>query len=71
MKRVCYFCNSYMGEKGSNHTGEVFHSVCDACSDKYRVEERLPELLLAIVELRKRNGSKEQNKIPAVSLATA
>jgi len=60
-----------MGEKGDNHTGKVFHSICDGCSDKFRVEERLPKLLLAIVELRRQNGSKEQNQIPAVSLATA
>ena len=59
MKRVCYFCGRYMGEKGANHTGEVFHSVCDECSDRFRLEERLPDLLLAIAELRKKNGNKD------------
>ncbi len=59
MKRVCYFCNSYIGEKGGNHIGEIFHSVCDECSDRLRLEERLPELLLAIVALRKKNGNRE------------
>ncbi len=58
MKRVCYFCGRYMGEKGSNHAGRVFHSVCDECSDRLRLEERLPELLLAIIGLRKQNGNK-------------
>jgi hypothetical protein len=59
MKRVCYFCNSYMGETDSNHIGEIFHSVCDECSDRLRLKERLPELLLAIVALRKQNGNRE------------
>ena len=59
MKRICYFCGRYMGEKGDNHTSEVFRSVCDECSDRLRVEERLPELLLAIAELRKQTGNKE------------
>ncbi len=69
MKRVCYFCNSYMGEKGGNHTGEIFHSVCDECSDRLRLEERLPELLLDIVALRKQNGNRghyQTSTIPAV-----
>jgi hypothetical protein len=59
-----------MGEKGGNHTGEIFHSVCDKCSDRLRLEERLPELLLAIVALRKQNGfNREYHQIfttPAV-----
>jgi hypothetical protein len=48
-----------MGEKNSNYMGEIFHSVCDECSDRLRLKERLPELLLAIVALRKQNGNKE------------
>lgn len=59
MKRVCYFCNSSMGETDGNHRGEIFHSVCDECSDRLRLKERLPELLLGIVALRKQNGSRE------------
>lgn len=59
MKRVCYFCNTYMGATDGNHTGETFHSICDECSHRLRVDERLPELLLAIVTLRKQNGNKE------------
>jgi len=58
MKRVCYFCASDMGETDRNHTGRVFHSVCDKCSDRLRLEERLPELLSAIIGLRKQNGNK-------------
>lgn len=58
MKRMCYFCGRYMGENGANHTGEVFHSVCDECSDRLGLEERLPELLSAIIDLRKQNGNK-------------
>jgi hypothetical protein len=58
MKRVCYFCGRHMGETDSNHAGRVFHSVCDECSDRLRLEERLPELLLAIIGLRKQNGNK-------------
>ncbi|MEE9520703.1 MAG: hypothetical protein V3V43_03215 [Dehalococcoidales bacterium] len=70
MKRICYFCGSYMGEKGENHTGEIFRSVCDECSGRLRVEERLPELLLAIAELRKQNGNKEHYQ-PVETLVAA
>ncbi len=58
MKRVCYFCGSDMGEKYGNHAGRIFHSICDECSDRLRLEERLPELLLVIAGLRKQNGNK-------------
>jgi len=57
-----------MGEKGANHTGEVSHSVCDECSDRFRLEERLPDLLLAIAELRKKNGNKDYHQ-PVGALA--
>ena len=59
MKRVCYFCNKDMGEKYGNGNGGVFHSVCDECSSRLRLEEKLPDLLLAIVDLRKQNGTME------------
>jgi len=59
MKRICYFCGRYMGEKFGNHAGEVCYSVCDECLDRLRLEERLPELLLATAELRKQTGNKE------------
>jgi len=51
-----------MGEKCGNHAGRVFHSICDKCSDVMKVEERLPELLLAIAELRKKNGNKDYHQ---------
>ena len=70
MKRVCYFCNSCMGEENSNHIGEIFHSVCDECSDRLRLEERLPELLLGIVALRKQNGNHE-HYLTLASLASS
>jgi hypothetical protein len=59
-----------MGEKGGNHTGKVFHSVCDECSDRLRLDERLPELLLDIVALRKQNGfNKEYHQTSAIPAA--
>ncbi len=71
MKRVCYFCNKDMGEKYGydNHNGGVFHGVCDECSIKLRLEERLPELLLAIVDLRKHNGT--MRRYPELDVAAA
>jgi len=29
MKKVCYWCAEYMGEKDGNDEGGVFHSLCD------------------------------------------
>ena len=60
MTRVCYWCNKYMGEKEDNSEDGVFHSICDECADKIRLEERLPELLWAIADLRKQNSGNEQ-----------
>ena len=62
MKRVCYWCSKYMGQKGDGHEGEVFYSVCDECARRSRLDERLPELLWAIAALREQNGGKEQNQ---------
>jgi len=60
MKKVCYWCAEYMGEKDGNDEGGVFHSLCDECSHRLRLDERLPELLWAIAALRKQNSRKEQ-----------
>ena len=62
MKRVCYFCHNYMGEKYSDNKEAVFYSVCDECSSRLRLDERLPELLWAIAALRRQNGGKEQKQ---------
>ena len=62
MTRLCYWCGRYMGEKYDNHLTGVFHSVCDECAVKLRLDERLPDLLWAIAALRRQNGSKEQNQ---------
>jgi len=69
MKRVCYFCSKYMGEKDGGSPDEVFHSMCGECSSRLRIEERLPELLWAIADLRRRNGSVKQNLAPGVLAA--
>ena len=61
MKRLCFWCATYMGEKGGNDEEGVFHSVCDDCAHKLKLEERLPELLQAVAHLRRQNGGKEQN----------
>ena len=60
MKRVCYWCAKYMGEKDGGAEEEVFHSLCDECAHRLRLEERLPELLWAVATLRKQNSRKEQ-----------
>ena len=62
MKRVCHFCAKYMGEKDDNLRKGVFHSVCDECARQLRLDERLPELLWAIADLRKQNARKGQNQ---------
>ena len=59
MKRVCYFCASYLGEKGNNME-EVFYVICDLCAEKLRIDERLPELIEAIVSSRKQNAKWQQ-----------
>jgi len=51
-----------MGEKDGGSQEAVFHSVCDECADKMRLDERLPELLWAIADLRKLNGGIEQSQ---------
>ena len=53
-----------MGDKDSHAKAGVFHSMCDECARRLRLEERLPELLLAIATLRKQN-TKEQNQTPS------
>ena len=61
MTRVCYWCNKYMGEKYDDPRIGVFYNVCDECALKFKLDERLPELLWAIAALRRQNGSKEQD----------
>ena len=58
MKRVCYWCAKDMGQKSGSDEGGVFHSLCDECADRLKLEERLPELLHAVADLRKQNSSK-------------
>ena len=70
MKKVCYWCATYMGEKDGHNEEGVFHSLCDECARRLRLDERLPELLLAVASLRKQNNRKEQYQ-PVGVLATA
>ena len=57
MKKVCYFCGKLMELKdGHGHTG-VFHSVCAECADRLKLDERMPEILWAIADMRKQNSS--------------
>ena len=61
MKKVCYFCGKDMGLKdGHGHT-EVFHSLCLDCSYSLRLDQRLPELIGAIADLRKQNSRRDLN----------
>ena len=62
MKRVCHFCGADMGEKGDNGQVGVFHSLCDQCACTWKIDQRLPELLWAIADLRKQNACKGQNQ---------
>ncbi len=55
MKKVCYFCGNSMGVKGDYPKAGVFYSVCEECSCRKRLDKRLPELVLAIADLRMRN----------------
>ncbi len=61
--KVCYWCAKDMGEKDGDNGEKVFYSVCDDCYRRLGLEERLPQLLLAIAALRRQNGGKEQNQI--------
>jgi len=62
MKKACYFCGKDMGSKdGHGHTG-VFHSLCLDCAYRLHLDQRLPEFLWAIADLRQQNGNKEQNQ---------
>ncbi len=70
MKKVCYWCSTYIGETDGNHGSEILHSMCDDCARRLRLDEKLPELLWAIVTLRGQNGSKAQNQTLGV-LTTA
>ena len=69
MNKFCYVCNTYMGKQYGDNTPGVFHSICDKCCNMLKIEERLPELLSAIVKLRKRNGNKDYDK-PLETLVT-
>jgi len=70
MKRVCYWCAMDMGEKDGSDEGGVFHSVCDECAQRLRLDERLPELLWAIAALREQNSRKEQYQTSGVLATT-
>ena len=61
MKKVCYFCGKDMGMKNGNGQAGVFQSLCDGCAYRRRLDQRLPELLWAIADLRKQNGRRDLN----------
>ncbi|GAG20874.1 unnamed protein product [marine sediment metagenome] len=67
MKKVCYWCHKDLGEKEGEDGDGVFYSVCDACSDRLRLEERLPELVRAVVALRKQRSRKQYRPVSAVA----
>ena len=66
MKKVCYFCGADMGLKDGNGQAGIFHSMCDECAQRLRLDERLPKLLRAIADLRKQNGDIEQSQTVGV-----
>ncbi|MFC1912918.1 hypothetical protein ACFLX7_01820 [Chloroflexota bacterium] len=48
-----------MGEKNGDNDEGVFHSVCDDCAQKLKLEERLPELLQAIAAHKSQKDARE------------
>ena len=64
MKKVCYWCGTDMGKKGGHDEAGVFQSLCDECAHRLKLDERLPELLHALADLRKQN-TKEQDQTPS------
>ena len=66
MKKVCYFCGRFMGVKGDYPQAGIFHSVCDECARRLRLDERLPDLVWAIADLRMQNGGMEQSQTVGV-----
>ena len=62
MKKVCYFCGKDMGVKNGNGHEGVHHSLCLDCAYSLRLDQRLPEFIWTIADMRKQNGSKERNQ---------
>jgi len=57
MKKRCYFCGKDMGTRdGHDHTG-VFHTICLDCAYSLRLDQRLPEFIETIADMRKQNRS--------------
>ena len=57
MKKRCYFCGKDMGSKvGHGHVG-VFHSLCLDCAYSLRLDQRLPEFISTIADMRRQNSS--------------
>ena len=54
--KKCYWCSKDMGEKDGNNGEKVFYSICDDCYSRLGLDERLPDLLWAIVDLRKHSS---------------
>ena len=63
MRKVCYWCNMDIGLKEGRYEEGVFDSLCDDCARRLKLDEKLPELLQALVDLRKKNAE-EQNRTP-------
>jgi len=55
MNKVCYWCDKDMGEREGHYEEGVFFSLCDDCAHKLKLEDRLPDLLRALADLRKKN----------------
>ena len=48
--------------KGGTGEGVASDNVCDECAHRLKLDERLPELLFGIVELRRRDCNEEQRR---------
>ena len=66
MKRVCYWCHKHMGEKEGGSEDGIFYSICDSCSQRLKLEERLPELVWAVAALRKQRSQEQYQPLGAV-----
>ena len=62
MKKRCYFCGKDMGAKeGHGHKG-IFHSLCLDCAYSLKLDQRLPEFISTIADMRKQNDPSVLNQ---------
>jgi len=71
MEKRCYFCGKDMGVKVSNGQEGVFHSLCLDCAYRLKLDQRLPEFISIIADMRSQNSSCRYLNHNRVASATA